>query len=210
MTRRLSILLVALLVSLPAALAQQGSRLTGTVRDQNGAVVVKAKVELVSVASGGVFTTQTDVSGAYELTGLPEGTYLVSIKSEGFAVATRLVTVERNSATSENFALLPKLIESKIIVTASKGGARPSAETPQTVTVTDASKIEQRRPWSTLRAIERTPNLTPVIANPALERPRLRGLGTNRLLLVLDGERLNNVLSDPTSGVSPSVVDVTQ
>jgi outer membrane receptor protein involved in Fe transport len=210
MTRRLSILLVALLVSLPAALAQQGSRLTGTVRDQNGAVVVKAKVELVSVASGGVFTTQTDVSGAYELTGLPEGTYLVSIKSEGFAVATRRVTVERNSATSENFALLPKLIESKIIVTASKGGARPSAETPQTVTVTDASKIEQRRPWSTLRAIERTPNLTPVIANPALERPRLRGLGSNRLLLVLDGERLNNVRSDPTSGVSPSVVDVTQ
>ena len=28
--------------------------------------------------------------------------------------------------------------------------------------------------------------------------------------MVLDGERLNNMRSDPTSGVSPSVIDVTQ
>jgi outer membrane receptor protein involved in Fe transport len=61
-----------------------------------------------------------------------------------------------------------------------------------------------------LRAIDKAPNLTPVIANSALERPRLRGLASNRLLLVLDGERLNNVRSDPTSGVSPSIVDLTQ
>jgi outer membrane receptor for ferrienterochelin and colicin len=43
-----------------------------------------------------------------------------------------------------------------------------------------------------------------------LERPRLRGLASNRLLIILDGERLNNMRSDPLSGVSPSVVDVTQ
>src|SRR4029079_16327664 len=36
------------------------------------------------------------------------------------------------------------------------------------------------------------------------------GLASNRLLIVLDGERLNNVRSDPTSGVSPSIIDVVQ
>ncbi|HVQ38065.1 MAG TPA: TonB-dependent receptor, partial [Pyrinomonadaceae bacterium] len=71
-------------------------------------------------------------------------------------------------------------------------------------------QIEERRPAATLRAIERAPNLTTVIANPALERPRLRGFASNRLLIILDGERLNNMRSDPTSGVSPSVVDVAQ
>ena len=212
MPRRLSILLVALfLVSLcVGARAQSATTLAGTVRDQNGAVVVNAKIEVVNVASRRVFTAETDVSGRYELTALPEDTYLISIKSEGFAVAARRVTMPRNGSHDEDFTLLPRLIESKITVTASKGGARVSAETPQTITVTDASKIEQRRPWSTLRAVERTPNLTPTIANPALERPRLRGLASNRLLLVLDGERLNNVRSDPTSGVSPGVIDVTQ
>src|SRR5262249_55594613 len=69
---------------------------------------------------------------------------------------------------------------------------------------------ERRRPISTTRALDRTPNLTIVNANPALERPRLRGLASNRVLIVLDGERLNNVRSDPTSGVSPSIVDVVQ
>ncbi|HEU4710325.1 MAG TPA: TonB-dependent receptor [Pyrinomonadaceae bacterium] len=184
--------------------------MSGTVRDQNGAVIIKARVDLVDVASERIVTTETALSGKYEFAAVPPGTYLVSITREGFAIATARVIVQGNGSYSEDFALLPRLIESKIVVTASKGAARSTAETPQIVAATDASKIEQRRPWSTLRAIEKTPNLTPVIANPMLERPRLRGLASNRLLLVLDGERLNNVRSDPTSGVSPSTVDVTQ
>ena len=212
MPRCLSILLVALLVvSLRSAIfAQAEVKVSGIVRDQNGAVVVQAKVEAVNVANGRVFRAETDVSGAYEVTALPEATYLISVKSESFAVAERRITVPRSGVKDENFTLLPRLIENKLTITASKGAVRAAAETPQSITVTDAAKIEQRRPWSTLRAIERTPNLTPAIANPALERPRLRGLASNRLLLVLDGERLNNVRSDPTSGVSPSTIDVTQ
>jgi outer membrane receptor protein involved in Fe transport len=210
MPRRLSILAVALLLlSLPVA-AQNDPKLAGTIRDQNGAVVVKAKVEIVNVETKRAVSAETSETGEYEFSGLPAGSYLISVKSEGFAVATRRITVQPNASHVEDFTLLPRLIESKLTVTASKGGVRSLAETPQSVTVTDAAKIEQRRPWSTLRAVERTPNLTPAIANPALERPRLRGLASNRLLLVLDGERLNNVRSDPTSGVSPSVIDITQ
>lgn len=211
MPRRLFILAFALLLlSLPVA-AQHDLKLAGAVRDQNGAVVVKAKVEIVEVATGRVLrSAETGETGEYEFSGLGAGSYLISVSSDGFAVATRRITLQRTGSHTEDFTLLPRLIESKLTVTASKGGVRSSAETPQSITVTDAAKIEQRRPWSTLRSIERAPNLTPTIANPTLERPRLRGLASNRLLLVLDGERLNNVRSDPTSGVSPSVIDITQ
>lgn len=202
--------IVLLLCFRVGAFAQSAPTLAGIVRDQVGAVVIKARVELADVASGRILTTQTDLSGKYEFAALPAGTYLLSVKSQGFAIVTRRIAVQRSGSYSEDFALLPRLIESKIVVTASKGAARSAAETPQMVAVTEASNIEQRRPWSMLRALEKTPNLTPVIANPMLERPRLRGLASNRLLLVLDGERLNNVRSDPTSGVSPSVVDVAQ
>ncbi len=190
--------------------AQSVPTLTGTIRDQNGAVIVKADVEMGNVASGRVLKTKTDLSGIYEFIDLQPGTYQLYVNSEGFAAAVRSIAVDRNRSYREDFVLLPGLIESDITVTAGKGGARIAEETPQAVTVTDTSQVEQRRSWSTLRAIEKAPNLTPVIANPMLERPRLRGLASNRLLLVLDGERLNNVRSDPTSGVSPSVVDVTQ
>ena len=187
-----------------------GAHVAGTVRDPVGEVIVNADVQLLNLGSGAILKTTTDSTGKYELTELPLGSYRLSINSFGFAVATRSLTLRRNESYLEDFTLEPGIIESSITVTAGKGNARIATDAPQVVTVTDQPDIERRRPLSTVRALDRTPNLTVVNANPALERPRLRGLGSNRVLIVLDGERLNNVRSDPTSGVSPSIVDVVQ
>jgi outer membrane receptor protein involved in Fe transport len=187
-----------------------GATVAGTITDQNKAIVINAEVQLLNIASGQPRLTKTDSSGRYGLSGLPVGFYRLSVSGEGFSTATRGITLRRSASYTEDFVLAPGVIESSITVIAGKGSARVAAETPQVATITDASRIEERRPSSTFQAIERAPNLTPVIANAALTRPRLRGLGSNRLLIILDGERLNNVRSDPTSGVSPSVIDVTQ
>jgi outer membrane receptor protein involved in Fe transport len=193
-----------------AAEAQSGASLGGTVADEKGAVVINADVQLLSIASGRSFTTKSGSGGKYQLIGLPLGSYQASVRTQSFSIATRRITLNRVGSYTEDFVLVPGVIESSITITAGKGNARVAAETPQVVTISDAQQIEERRPSSTLQAVERAPNLTSVIANPALERPRLRGLASNRVLIILDGDRLNNVRSDPTSGVSPSVVDVTQ
>jgi outer membrane receptor protein involved in Fe transport len=190
--------------------AQSGAELAGIVTDQNGAVVAGAEVTALNIASGQAVLTRTDSSGKYELAGLQVGSYQISVSSEGFATASQSITLRSLTRWTENFLLVPGIIESSITVTAGKGSARVAAELPQAITVTDKLRIEEQRPSSTLQAVERAPNLTPIISNPALERPRLRGLASNRLLIILDGERLNNVRSDPTTGVSPSVIDVTQ
>lgn len=185
--------------------------LSGVVTDAHGAVVSGAEVRAVSLASGGAVVARTDDAGRYELKSLAPGPYHLSVDAGGFAAAARRVTLRRGEAVAaEDFVLAPGLVESVVTVTAGKGAARVVAETPQSVTVSDAARAEARRPASTLQLVEQAPNLTPVIASPALERPRLRGLASNRLLIILDGERLNNFRSDPTTGVSPSVVDVTQ
>jgi outer membrane receptor protein involved in Fe transport len=189
---------------------QSGASITGTVTDENRAVVVNADVQLLSIGSGSVLDAKSDSSGKYEFSGLALGSYQVSVNSQGFAIATRALTLKKIGRYSEDFVLVPGVIQSTVSVTVGKGSARVVDETPQMITVATASQIEGRRPASTLRAIERAPNLTTVIANSALERPRLRGLASNRVLIILDGERLNNVRSDPTSGVSPSMIDVTQ
>ena len=165
---------------------------------------------MLNLASGRQLTTKTDSSGKYELAGLSPGLYQISVSSEGFGAAAQSISLRRNGSYREDFLLVPGPIEVDVTVTAGKGSARLAADTPQSITVAGASQIEERRPASTLRAVKNAPNLTPVNANPALERPRLRGLASNRILIILDGERLNNMRSDPTSGVSPSVVDVTQ
>lgn len=187
--------------------AQSGAIVTGTTKDHSGAVVAGAEVHLLSTASGRTFKTKTDSSGKYELRDLPPGPYQISVTSSGFATATRSITLGEDLVYTENVNLVPGIIESSVTITAGKGTARATADTPQMITVADASRIAERLASSTLRAVENAPNLTPVIASAALERPRLRGLASNRLLIVLDGERLNNARSDPTSGVSLSVID---
>ena len=187
-----------------------GATVTGTIRDQVGGVIVDAEVQILNIGSGTVLKTTSNSEGKYELAQLPLGSYVLSIYSSGFAAATRSLTLRRSEAYLEDFSLSPGIIVSSITVTAGKGSARVAADAPQMVTVSDQSDFERRRPASTTRAIEQTPNLITINSNPALERPRLRGLASNRLLIVLDGERLNNVRSDPTSGVSPSIVDVVQ
>lgn len=192
------------------AAAQTDVTLSGTVTDQNQAVITNADVQVLNIGSGVVVKTTTNDEGRYDFHGLQPGSHRIAVSSNGFATAARSVIWRRAGAYTENFVLAVGIYSSSITVTAAKGGARATSEIPQIVTVVDGSQIEERRPAATLRAVDRAPNLEPVIANPALERPRLRGLASNRLLIILDGERLNNMRSDPTSGVSPSIVDVTQ
>ncbi|HKG99038.1 MAG TPA: carboxypeptidase regulatory-like domain-containing protein, partial [Pyrinomonadaceae bacterium] len=165
------------------ALAQADrATVAGTITDQGGALVVSAEIQILNLASGQLRQTMTDSSGRYELGGLPLGSYRLSVISKGFAVGARGIILRDYRTYTEDFSLTPGIIESSITVTPGKGSARLADETPQNVTVIHQSLIEAQRPSSTLRAIERAPNLTPVIANSALERPRLRGLASNRLL----------------------------
>jgi outer membrane receptor protein involved in Fe transport len=194
------------------AIASGQSRVSviGAVTDQNGAVIKGVRVDALSLAGGQTLTTRTDSSGKYELGGLSSGIYRITAGGEGFATAARNVRVQASGPLTEDFLLVPGVIENTVTVTAGKGSARLTVMTPQTITVTDSLEIEARRPSSTLGVIEKAPNLTTIGSNPAATRPRLRGLASNRVLVVVDGERLNNMRSDPLSGVSLSVIDVTQ
>lgn len=190
--------------------AQAGAALTGLVTDQNGAVVEGAVVEARGLESGRTASTKTDSSGKYELDGLEPGDYRVSVNRAGFAASAKSIRLRAASVNGADFLLVPGIIEDSVTVTAGRGSTRPASDTPQSVTVVTANEIEARRPAFVMQALERVPNLLVIGANPLAARPRLRGLTSNRLLLVVDGERLNNVRSDPFSGISPAVIDVTQ
>ncbi len=195
--------------SLPVA-GQTAATLMGVVTDPAQAVVAGVSIQALNLVSGRLATALTDASGQYRLEGLPPGSYRLATSRAGFAGAVRTVTLEGTQSVTQNFALVPGALENNITITAGRGSARAVVDTPQTVTVTDEAEIEKRRPASPLEALEKTPNLTPIGMNPAGERPRLRGLASNRLLIIIDGERLNNMRSDPLSGVAPGILDVTQ
>lgn len=205
---RLTLLFCLTLLFAASVSAASDASISGTVTDQNGALIAGAHVEARHLSSGRTATTQTDASGQYELTGLEFGEYRVSAERAGFAFAVRSFVLRAGGITGADFLLVPGVIQDTVNVTAGKGSARLDIDTPQAISVVGAREIEARRPQSVMGAVEGVPNLIAVGANPLAARPRLRGLTSNRLLIIIDGERLNNVRSDPFSGISPGIFDV--
>src|SRR5438045_1668605 len=75
-------------IALPAfTQTQTTGRIAGTVKDQNGAVIVSAQVVVVSRATGEERSTTTNEAGNFTVPLLPSGAYQVSITASGFKKA---------------------------------------------------------------------------------------------------------------------------
>src|SRR3989442_1146436 len=64
------------------------SNLNGTVTDPSGALIEGARVQIVSRETGLTRDVRTGSSGVYNITGLPIGTYDLTISHEGFQTST--------------------------------------------------------------------------------------------------------------------------
>jgi outer membrane receptor protein involved in Fe transport len=196
-----------------ACAAQSQFQIQGSVTDATKAALPNAVLKVVNLASGKEASARTDNAGQYTIKGLTSGIYRISVQAPGFAsaAATRILHRVGRANITQYFSLVPSALTDTATITAGKGSLRAAEDTPQLVSVTTAQEIQRQRPASTLQALERTPNLIQAGVNPSIGRPPLRGLASSRVLIVIDGERLNNVRTDSGStGISPSIVDVSQ
>jgi len=67
----------------------QNAQITGTVKDQSGAIIPGATVTSRNVDTGFLRTAVSDGSGEYRLVSLPPGRYAVSTELSGFSTETR-------------------------------------------------------------------------------------------------------------------------
>src|SRR6185503_3909738 len=73
-----------LLLAAGAAWAQGTAQLSGTVRDESGAVLPGVTVTVTQTDTGLVRTFVTDDTGGYLLTNLPTGPYRLEVALQGF------------------------------------------------------------------------------------------------------------------------------
>ncbi len=139
---RLSVF-AALCVFAGGAEAQTGS-ITGRVTDaEGGAAVASARVTAVS----GLRTAATVVSGedgSYRITGLTEGTYVVSVARIGFeAKRADGVSVPASGAATVNFAMTEISTKLNEVVTTVTRGATPEKilDAPASVAVVNSEQI---------------------------------------------------------------------
>jgi hypothetical protein len=120
------LLSVAGLIS-PNAMAQQATaNVNGVVKDQSGAAIANAQVELTNVNTGVVRKTATNTDGIYVFPSVVPGTYSMQASAPGFgAVSQPPVTLEVGQTATFDFQLKVGATTSNVTVSA----AAPALET---------------------------------------------------------------------------------
>ena len=202
----------SVLALLGVSAAAQAATITGVVTDATGATLPAVHVALRDVATGREVFVNTDQQGRYRIESSSTGTFLVIVSHSGFSEAARTVFITDPSQSID----LPVELEvgrmtAEVSVTASRA-EREVRQIPLHVETITAAAIEQQNPLSTGDVITSAVNTTPVGNGPFGVRPRLRGLDSTRLLVLVDGERLNTArqATDRTGAevglVSPDVI----
>ncbi|MBM3781506.1 MAG: TonB-dependent receptor [Acidobacteria bacterium] len=165
--------------------------LKGVVADSTGAPLADVKVTVRDVATGQVIEVTTGADGRYDVSVPAAGEYLVSAVHPGFSEATRTVVIEAPASDVEVPLTLDVAgLSTAVVVTASRA-ERDARQIPLHIETIGAERIAQTNQTSTGDALTMAANVTPVGNGPFGVRPRLRGLDSTRLLVLVDGERLN-------------------
>lgn len=181
------VFVAALNVAAPVSAAT----ISGVVTDATGAALPSAQVTLRSIASGQEIVVDSDAQGRYRFEVPETGTYLVIVMRGGFSQAARTVVVASTDAELDvPVSLELGVLSAEVSVTANRG-EREVRQIPLHVETMSRAAVEQGNPLSTGDVLTNAVNLTPVGNGPFGVRPRLRGLDSTRMLVLVDGERLN-------------------
>jgi hemoglobin/transferrin/lactoferrin receptor protein len=205
MRRTILVSLFSLILSTASAAA---STIAGTAADPSGAPVAGARVTLHNLATGAEVAVTADADGRFRFDGLLVGLYRVAVDRQGFSEDARTVAIADPVETVElAFVLRPGGLVSEVTVTATRG-QRDERLVPLRVDTVEGPRLELLNPTSTGDALVQAPNITPVGNGPFQVRPRLRGLDSTRVLVLVDGERLNNArTATDRAGVEVGLVD---
>ena len=180
--------LIACLFPLPALAGE----IAGRVADTTGGVLPGATVRLLNVTSGIETAAATDGSGEYRFASLGAGVYRVAASLAGFSESSRTVVLQSGDVTiTVDFALDLGAIRADVTVAAARG-ERDTGVVPLRVDAIGGDLIDSLAARSTGDVVLQAPGVTPVGSGPFQVRPRLRGLDSTRVLVLVDGERLNN------------------
>ncbi|MEM2591090.1 MAG: TonB-dependent receptor [Thermofilaceae archaeon] len=175
----------------PWAGGQTGGVITGQVTDKSGSALPSALVSLRNVATQTERVTTTDASGRYEFSQVSIGIYRVRIEKDGFSAAVRTLSlVVPGERIEANFELAPGAIAEEVTVAAARSERDILKIDARSETLPQEELLKQNI-IGTGDALLSVPNISPVNSGPYLVRPRLRGLDSTRILVMIDGERLN-------------------
>ncbi len=190
-----AILLLHLVIILPLR-GQEKGKLFGYILDSaSGEPIEKACVYLEPTRMG----AETRVDGAYYIPELPPGTYKLTVVMMGYeSITVRTLQLNPGESRELNFSLKPTVLHypEKIVVSATRGSSLTS-EVAASVDVIERDLIELTHPQNLAEVLDNIQGVFikdygGVGGNKTIS---LRGSSAEHVLVLLDGQRLNNAQS---------------
>jgi hypothetical protein len=117
-SRLLAAALMVLLTATAAVAQQTTGTIAGRVLDEQKAAVPGATITAKNDSTGFSRTEVSDAEGLYRITGLPVGTYTLSIEMSGFQPQKRAVTVNVSETLTSDFEVRIAALSENVTVTA--------------------------------------------------------------------------------------------
>ena len=165
------------------AIIPTNNSLRGTVKDNTGALLQGAVVEVPDLKVG----TVTDSNGNYVLNNLPKGKFIVVASIISYSKAT--FTINISGDTRQDFVLSESAIESQEVVITGQSKATEIKRSPVPVEVINNQYLRTNISTNIVDAIAKIPGVSEVTTGPNVSKPFIRGLGYNRILTLYNGMR---------------------
>lgn len=187
----LPLLLAAVLAALPLTAGPAATppprTFSGRVTDPAGRPLFQARVTVLEANR----TAVTDLEGRFEVAGLPSGTYGVSFSAIGYAPLVRRVTLDDEDVSVE-VELKPSLIELPDLQVTAAPVATTSLTSPQPASVLGGAELEASRSATLGETVSSLPGVRSLSTGAGIGKPVIRGLSSNRVLVLADGERVES------------------
>jgi outer membrane receptor for ferrienterochelin and colicins len=187
--RQMIALLLALGLFIFPAFAQERAGLRGLIADEAGRSVKGATVSIINTLSGEIMTATSDESGRYEFTRLRPGAYRLEVRGAGFADYVSESFNVGDETQTRDIKLLVGAVRDQVVVSASRR-EELARESALPTTLIERQEIEDSATQTLEQLlIEHAGSGVYVSRSFGIGFPAINGVGGNRVLVLVDGQR---------------------
>ena len=181
--------LLTCVVSFAAYGQEPEIKITGSVKDPDGAVVSGADVSLLTANRAVIGATVSDGDGKFTLTNISPGDYQLNVQANGFVRHRSAVRVTQGNPVEVAVVLELTPLHEQVTITAEAGLVTDIRKVETQVNIISERKILERAPEVVAQVVDEEPGVNLQRTSPSLSAVFVRGLTGRNVAVYVDGVR---------------------